>query len=439
MKDLFKKIILEFQDADIPMPVHRDVALPSLPENIRKAFVYIGMRRSGKTWCLYQKMQGLIKNDITKSQVLYINFEDDRLSRVSVSDFQYILDAYWELYPDYINSSEVYFFFDEIAEVSGWESFIRRLLDKEKMSVFVTGSSAKMLSKEIASSLRGRSITREIFPMSFSEYLNYKKVILNKNTITDKQISVLMHHIKAYLKYGGFPEVLDLDENSHREILQGYMNSVIYRDIVDRYNVKNNLVLKQLLLECLQSATGLFSINKVFNQFKSRGISVNKDSLYLYMNYFEDAYCLFSVPVYSFSFKKAQLKPKKIYPADTGLITAYSTKQLYDYSALLETAVFLHIRRNNSDIYYYHTKQGKEVDFLSVLPSGDMCLYQVCLSLKDKKTRQRELDALVQAMDELNLRSGMIITYEDFEEVIVDDKKINVLPLWRLLLKSNLE
>lgn len=432
MKEVIKQIIAEFHQEPIPVPAHRFVEMPQLPENVRKAVVYIGMRRSGKTWALYQQMHALMAQGIQKHQLLYINFEDDRLNGMKVHDLQFIVEAYWELYPDQMESYSLHFFLDEIAEIEGWESFIRRLLDKEKMQLYLSGSSAKMLSKEIATNLRGRTITREIFPLSFQEYAQYKKFDIKK-IITTKQRSQCYYLINQYLTWGGFPEVLEANVMLHRELLQSYMDSVIYRDIVERHDVKNHVVLRQLLLFCLQNPATLLSVNKLFQQFKSRGISVSKNSLYQYLSYFEDAYCLFEVPVYSFSLAKASLKPKKIYPIDTGLITAYSIKPGYTQGAILETAVFLHLRRNYQEIFYYQTALGKEVDFLTVDPSGQMALYQVSLQMADAATRQREIVAMEQAMIELKLTQGVIVTMLESEEVSVVSGSIIVLPLWQFL------
>lgn len=434
MREAIKQIILEFHDSAIPVPSERDIKLPNLPEGVRKAFVYIGMRRSGKTWALYQRMHELMQQGLSKQYILYINFEDDRLNNLALNDLQLILDIYWELYPDLIDSKQLHFFFDEIAEVEGWESFIRRLLDKEQMQIYLSGSSAKMLSKEIATNLRGRTVSREIFPMSFEEYLHHQNFdVATKSRLTAKQKAVLNHHVNQYLNFGGFPETLGTDVALHREILQGYIDTVIYRDIIERHNIKNHIALKQLLLSCLQSATGLLSINKLFNQFKSRGMRVSKDALYQYIDYFEDAYCLFSVSVYSLSLNKAQLKPKKIYPVDTGLITAYSTNFEYSYPGLLEAEVFLQLRRQYKEIYYYQTAQGTEVDFLTVNPNGEKKLYQVSYVMKDEKTRRRELAAVTQAMSELGLSQGVIITMSESSEIKTPEGVVCVISLLEFL------
>lgn len=432
MKEILKQIITEFHQEPIPAPYIRRINIPTLPINVRKAFVYIGMRRSGKTWALYQRMHDLMSIGIPKTQLLYINMEDDRLRRLTVSDLQLILTAYWELYPQYTQESSLHFFFDEIAEIQEWESFIRRLLDKESMQLYLSGSSAKMLSKEIATNLRGRTITREIFPFSFQEYAKHAGLSLTQ-PMTSKNISHTQHTLLRYLNMGGFPETLHADILLHRELLQGYMNTVIYRDIIERHNIKNHLALRQLLLHCLQNPAALLSINKLFQQLKSRGIEVSKNSLYDYLSFFEDAYCLFSIPVYSFSLNKASLKPKKIYPVDTGLITAYSIRPGYQQAALLETAVFLHLRRHYQDIFYFQTASGKEVDFLVLEPNGNYHLYQVTLHMNEASTKEREMSALIEAMGELKLSNASIITLEETGEYAVPIGKIEITPLWRFV------
>lgn len=332
---------------------------------------------------------------------------------------------------------DLQFFFDEIHEIEGWQKFIRRLLDKEKMQIYLSGSSAKMLSKEIATSLRGRTITREIFPFSFVEFLQSKKVE-HTGHLSSKQIATIQYHLEQYKKFGGFPETLEASESLHRELLQGYIDVVVYRDIIERYNISNIAVVKQLIKFCIQNSASTLSINKIYKNFKSRGFSVGKDSLYSFMNHFQDAYCIFSVPLYSFSLKKSELNPKKIYPVDPGLITALSVKSMFDEAARLESLIFMHLRRQTEEIFYYETKQGKEVDFLVLGDDGKMNLFQVCSSLSNEETRKREMTALQQAMEEFNLKEGTIITLNEEEVIEYDTNRIiKIIPAWRFLLDGS--
>lgn len=433
MKTIFKELISTFQASDIPIPCRRQISVAVLPEDLRKAQVLIGMRRSGKTWLLYQVMQDLMKQGIDKSKLLYINFEDDRLSDMRKENFQDILDGYFELYPEYLNRSDIYFFFDEIHEIEGWEKFIRRLLDQEKMKLYITGSSSKMLSKEIASSLRGRTLSQEIFPFSFVEYLDRRKIAKPTRLGTKERIQ-LTSAFGSFLLEGGFPETINRDPEIRRTLLQEYTASVIYRDIVDRHHISNTHALKQLLAHGLRNSATIFSISKIFKTFKSLGYEISKNSLYEYMGYFEDAYCLFSLGKFDLSLRKAAQSMKKIFTVDQGLITAFTMSSAFDQSQLLETAVFSYLRRRSNELYYYHTKEGKEVDFIQLLPDQSLALYQVCLSLKDTKTRKREIEALEIAMQELQVPTSTIITFDEEEEIFSSAGTIRCLPAWKLML-----
>lgn len=433
MKNLFKELIATFHNSEIPIPCKREISIPILSESLRKACVLIGMRRSGKTWSLYQVMHDLMRKGINKSHLVYINFEDERLVNMQTKNFQDIIEGYFELYPAYLNRSDIYFFFDEIHEIAGWEKFIRRLLDQEKIQLYITGSSSKMLSKEIASSLRGRTLEREIFPFSFSEYL-LKLQITKPKLIGSKEKIQLTSHFGNFLREGGFPETIGQDPPLLRSLLQGYTASVIYRDIIERYQVSNVHAVKQLLAHCVKNSATIFSVSKMFNMFKSLGYAISKNSLYEYMNYFEDAYCIFSLSKFDLSVRKAAQSMKKIFTVDQGLITAFTMSSQFDLAQQLETAVFSFLRRKTKDLFYFHTKEGKEVDFVQLLPDQSLSLFQVCLSLSDPQTRKREVDALTFAMQELQIGLGTIITFDEEEEIEVSAGHIKCVPAWKMML-----
>ncbi len=432
MKPIFKQLIADFQEATLPRVTPRDVHFPELPSTVKKAYVLIGMRRSGKTWAMYQQIHALLNNGVNKKHILYLDFSDDRLNGLTQDDLQDLLLAYYELNPEVSPDTKVYFFLDEIHEVASWEKFVRRLINTDSITVYLTGSSAKMLSKEIATTLRGRTIVREIFPFSFKEYLRHHEAHYSEN-LSAHQKAAMHHTLQKYLHYGGLPETLNLPENLHRELLQGYMDAVLYRDIIERYQVSNTLALKQFLNHCLQNSAKLLSINKLYDSFKSLGYSVGKSSLYEYSIYLNDSYCLLTVPAYHLSLRKSSLKPKKIYPIDMGLITAYTIKSDYEQAARLETAVFLQLRRKYTDIFYYHTATAKKIDFL-VVENNQFFLYQVCLSLNDAKTKAREIKAVLEARKELPVEKASIITLEDDYDEVIDSYTIEVIPLWKFLL-----
>lgn len=463
MKETLKQLIIDFHHSQIPIPDWRNFTLPNLPPEIRKAFVFVGMRRSGKTWCLYQQIQILIKQGVKLEQIFYLNFADDRLFEFKAEHFKLIISSYFELYPQYLNNPNIHFFFDEIHEITGWEKFIRRLLDTEKFSLYISGSSAKMLSTEIATQLRGRVIIQEVFPLSFYEQLHVvdPALLQLENKFISSQQKILINvYLQEYLRRGGFPEILSifkiwqnyLKENNNtllktadfgvtsivRYFLQSYIDSVIHRDIVDRHKIKNTLVIKYLLTHCLQNSAKLFSAHKIYKDLKSQQYKISKDSLYKFMSYFEDAYCVFSVSNYGFSLKKREHSPKKIYPIDTGLITAYTIKEPYEQATRFETAVFLHLRRQKNQLFYYKTKSDREIDFLTLSPQNEINLYQAVYDLSQLETLTREVRALQQAMEELKLETGTLITLDENEAkaIKVPQGKIYILPLWKLLLET---
>ena len=432
IKNTIKQIMLDFQKAALPNPVPRPLNLPKLPSSVKKAFVFIGMRRSGKTWMLYQVMQQYLASGVSKEQLISFNFEDERLAPLQLEQLQYILDTHYELHPHTINQP-LFLFLDEIHVIDGWDKYVRRLLEQEQVTLYLSGSSAKLLSKEIATSLRGRTITREVFPFSFVEYADYFNAPTELPPST-KQRAELLHLLERYQTYGGFPETIEMTPELHHEVLQNYVDTVILRDVIERHQITNVKALYALLRHCLRNAATELSINKQYNRLKSTGLSVSKNSLYQYIDYLEDAYCLFSVEAFNLSSHQNNLRPRKIYPVDPGLITAFSLLSEFDRAAKLETVVFNHLRRQTDCIYYYRTGNNKEIDFLIKDKKEQIDLYQVSLEIDDEQTKQRELSALTDAMRELEVTEGTIITLNSEDSITADTGIITVIPLWQFLL-----
>ena len=429
MKNVISQLIDDFHERNFPELVTRN---KEFSEVRGKADVVIGMRRAGKTWFCYQKIKELIASGIKKEKILYLNFEDDRLLEFAVNHFQEILDVYFGKYPEH-RSDRCFFFFDEIQRIDQWELFIRRLLDTENLQIFITGSSSKLLGSEIATSLRGRSLAVEIFPFSFEEFLKFHMLFQDlPKTFGANTASVLRKAAKDYLEVGGFPEVQNLERNLRIEVLQGYIDSVLLKDIIERHKVSNVLVLKHLVRHVMNSAGGQFSVNKFFNTMQSMAIKSTKNSLYEYLDHLTDAFLFYKVPIHSRSEKSRLINPAKIYTIDTGLLNAMSFRNSYNYGRLLETMVFMHLRRGGHDVEYVTTKDGYEADFLARHRiSGETQLIQVCWEMSDKKTFERELRGLKSAMDDLSLSTGTIVTWDD--ETVIDNK-IKVIPVWKWLL-----
>jgi uncharacterized protein len=431
MKNIISQLIDDFNERKLPEPVRRD---KRFSEIAGKADVVIGMRRAGKTWFCYQKINELIAAGTKKDQILYINFEDERLLEFNVKNFQEILDVYFAKHPEHRNTL-CFFFFDEIQRIENWETFIRRLLDTENIQIFITGSSSKMLSSEIATSLRGRSLATEIFPFSFPEYLRYHGLFSEcPKTFGANTQAILRNAVKDYINVGGFPEVQKIQQSQRVEILQSYIDSVLLKDIIERHSASNVIVLKYMVRHIMNSAGGKFSVNKFFNTMKSMAIKCTKNNLYEYLEYLMEAFLFYKVPIHTRSEKSRLINPSKVYAIDTGLLNAMTFFDLGNRGQLLETMVYLNLRRLGHHVEYLVTKDGYEVDFFVVeKTSGEKQLIQSCWEMSDKETFKRELNGLKSAMNELKLSSGAIVTWDD-ETVI--DKSINVIPVWKWLFKG---
>lgn len=383
---------------------HRSQVFPDLPQKID---VVIGMRRCGKTHFVYQYAKGLLAEGVPLTHVLYIDFEDDRLLPMSAKELAQLIDAFYAHYPD--NHDELcYLLFDEIQNVEAWPLLMRRLSDSKKVKIVLTGSSSKLLSKEIATSLRGRSIATEIWPFDFNEYLT----ALGQDRAAmkgQKGIDQMNALLTRYLLEGGFPEVVGINPSDRNRILQDYVHVVILRDIVERHGITNIVLVRQLIKTLLKNVASALSVHKCFNDLKSQGLAVSRQSLYDYLSYIEDAYLAFSVPLYSESFRKTQSNPKKWYVVDSGLALASSMGMQHNLGRLFENLIYLDLRRQGHEIYYYLTADRYEVDFFTKDREGQCHLYQVSWDVDDSATMEREMRALKAAEQELGL-SGQLIT-----------------------------
>jgi len=429
-KDKIKQIISDFHQREIPKLVERK---HNWSVSAGKIFSIMGVRRSGKTFSFYQIMKEILEKGGDLRDILFIDFEDDRLDPVSKGILPVVLDAYYELYPAK-KSTTVYVFFDEIQNVDGWEKFVRRILDTEKVKIYITGSSSKMLSKELATTLRGRTVAHEVFPFSFKEYLKYKK--LSPEVVSSRNRVQVISAFEQYLNVGGFPEIFDTEESERINILQEYINLIVYKDLIERHNIKNHALVKYLIKYFLGNISNLFSVNKMYNDLKSQGYKVSKDGIFNYLSYLEDAYCFFPVSIYSDSIRVRQVNPRKIYSVDHGLVTACVWNAKENTGRLLENLIYVQLRRVSPwrGIYYYVTKNGNEVDFV-VLEKGKIkSMIQVAETIADRDTMKREIKALHEAMEAHDIKSGTIITREEENEIKIGKRVVNVVPAWKWML-----
>jgi len=433
MIDIVKSIILDFQELKLETGVPRRLKTDVISG---KASTLIGVRRGGKSTYLFQIMDRLLQDGVPRQNILYLNFFDDRLHNLPREGLGAIIEAYYSLYPEKKNSEKVYCFFDEIQMVEGWEPFVDRLMRTEKCEVWLTGSSARMLSKEIATQMRGRALSWELFPFSFMEFLDYKGID-HAGPLSTKRRLTIQKAFDEYWETGGFPEVAGLDRHLRIKVHQEYLRAVLFRDLIERHDVSHPKAVTDLAHRLIDNAATLYTINSLTGYLKSLAHKVPKSAVSDYLEWFEDAYFLFTVRVFDASLARANVNPKKIYCIDHALVTSVASGILVNAGHLLENLVFTGLRRVSSDIHYYKTNSGNEVDFITRMPDKSRMVVQVCESMADPKTKKREVSALNEAMNELNFPSGMIVTRSEEDVIKVDGGKIDVVPAWRFLLNMS--
>lgn len=381
------------------------------------AVVISGLRRVGKSTLLAQ-----LAHKIGRKKIYYVNFEDERLVGFTAANFNFLYEVLIELY-----GHRKIFILDEIQNVAGWEQFVRRFIDL-KFKFFITGSNASLLSRELGTKLTGRYIPLELFPFSFNESIlfnKYKLPVFNRLTTEDK--GKIMRVFNNYLRFGGIPDALKYPA---LPIHQTLYNDVLYRDIVARYQITELRALKELAFYIMSNISASLSFNKLKEWLKLGSVNTVKN----YIEYLENSWLLFVVNIYAYSVKKQQVAPKKIYCVDNGFMNSIAFSFSENKGKFMENLVFTTLRRKTKEIFYYKTTKEREVDFY--LPRTQQ-LIQVTKDLSCKETQEREIEALKQAMDELKISSGLILTETDKKTVKIDRKKIYLQPLYQWLVKNN--
>ena len=385
-----------------PLPAlgltRRDATLPAMPG---KVHAVIGMRRSGKTTFLRQLLEAQ-RQSLPPERSLYLSFDDDRLAEIGVEQLGFMLEEYYRRYPALRGQETVHWYLDEIQLVPGWERFVRRAMDSEKISLVVSGYSARMLSKELHTSLRGRGMATVIRPFSFREFLRHRgeEPAREARGWTAAERSLVEKRFREYLTDGGFPEAQGLTAALRVELLQGYVDTVLFRDVVERHEVTQVAALRWIVRHCLRNPAGSFSGHRLFQDLKSQGHALAKDAVHAMLGHLLDAFLLSTVPLATESERQRNSNPRKIYPADTGLIRAFDASGRTSMGHALETAVLLELERRGAGVGYLKTADGLEIDFLARHPSAGEEVIQVCADFTHEATRTRELRALTAVADE---------------------------------------
>jgi len=438
MREIIKQKLADALAFAPPRLTWREARVPAIPG---KAHAVIGMRRAGKTWFLYQCLRERMDKGTPRESLVYLNFEDERLAGLEAGQLAWVLEEYFAQFPQFRDRRRVTFFFDEIQAVPGWETFIRRILDSEKVEVFISGSSARLLSREIATAMRGRATETVIFPFGFREYLRHHDVEAPADPafVPKTQRSRLERAFQDYLESGGFPEAQGLAERDRIGLLQGYVDTAVFRDVVERHGVSNVTALRRLVRQLLGTATGRFSVHRFYNDLRGQGIAVSKDALHEMLGHLEDAFLVRLVPLATTSERQRQSNPRKVYPIDPALVTAFDRSGKANAGQLLETAVLIELERRSGEIGYVVTPRGFEVDFLATAPGGRQTLIQVAADLTDKAVREREFRALADASQARRRVAGLLLTSTTSDALAAQREAptgVTVRPAWQWLLDT---
>lgn len=375
-----------------PRRVHGAVSLPN------KATAVIGMRRAGKTTFLHQQRRERLERGIPRERLAYLDFEDEQLVGLGAKDLNLVLEEYYRRFPALRGAETVTWCLDEIQVVPGWERFVRRVLDAEKVEIFLSGSSAALLSRELATAMRGRAWEVVIHPFSFEECLRHRGQAVPPEPafVPAAERSMLERAFLEYLAAGGFPEAQGLDTATRHRLLADYVDIAILRDVVERHGVSNVAGLRWMVRHLLANAAGLFSVEKFYAALKSQGLSIAKDTVHQLLGYIEDCFLVRTVWVDAGSERRRMVNPRKAYPIDPGLIPVFDRTGRANVGHALETAVLLELERRRLSVTYVRSAEGHEVDFLARHPTGGEELIQVCADASAAAVSERELRALAE-------------------------------------------
>lgn len=427
-KNILKEIYTEFHTSETLEVFKRNL---DLPVDTGKIITITGVRRCGKTFLLYDTIGKLLKMNIDKRKIIYINFEDERLD-LKTDEMDLILQSYRELYPD-VKLRDVYFFFDEIQNMAGWEKFIRRVYDNYGKNIYLTGSNSKSLAMDIATALRGRTLQFELFPLSFDEYLRFRKI--DANFFKPVMKAKINQAFDDYLHLGGFPETVFTDVTFHRQMLREYFYVMLYKDLIERYNISNTSLLKFFITRISSNLTSSFTISKIYNEIKSMGLKADKNFVYELVEYTRSIYLTFILKKFDYSITNMEKAEKKLYFVDNGLINAITWKFSKDIGKLFENALAIYLFSKYSDQLFFY-KGKSECDFVIFDRDKPSELIQVAYDISDERTLNRELKGINDAAGYFNIDKALIITSTEEKQIEHNGLKISVVPACKYFIEK---
>jgi hypothetical protein len=409
--DLLSAKLDESLAAEPPALTRRDVRLPGVRG---KTFAVIGVRRGGKTSFLAQCRADRIAAGRPRETQLFLSLEDERLTGLSVANLRWMVEEHARRFPGLRETHGMTLYLDEVQTVSGWEGLVRRLMDTGGIEVLVSGSSAKLLSREVATSLRGRAMEVLVHPFSFREVLRHAGVEPKGSVarLRPAEKAALDKRLRGYLAEGGFPEAQGVAPRDRAALLSGYVDVVVLRDVIERHAVSNPLALRWIERQLLANPAGPFSVKKHYDTLRSQGVSVGKDTLHDYLAHLEDAFLVRTVAMHSASERQRMVNPRKSYPIDPGLITLFERTRRAHHGRALETAVLLEFERRGWAVEYVRTAEGFEVDFIAHRAGDAPQLVQVCFESEGDETWERELRALQAATRAYREARAFLVTLD---------------------------
>jgi len=427
-RDSLLAIIAEWlEEITIPSLVPRQCSQVDL-DQLKRILAIVGPRRAGKTYFMYQLIQSLLSNGRwTKQDILFIDFEDYRLSGFLVEDVDGLLAAFQQLTGQYPR----FLFFDEVQHIPDWGRLLRTLHNRRRFKIIVSGSNSQLLSQEIATELRGRYEDIRMLPFSFAEYLRYREISFSLATFHTPARGKIVAAFEEYLKYGGFPEVVMLRVPSKmRKLLQSYFHTIFYRDILERYHIKARYVLDALMREILEAFSERFSISQFEKQLKNNDLPGSKRTIANYLHYLQEAFFIIANEKFAYSPRRRIMNPKKVYLTDTGL-AGLGRPFSENRGKVLENLVAIELYRRGRETYYF--KDRNECDFIVKAGPRPTEAIQVCWKVTPRNEK-RELAGLAEALQSLSLESGTILTFAQSGHRNVGGCRIGIEPVWRWLL-----
>jgi predicted AAA+ superfamily ATPase len=430
---LIQKLIRDFQARPLPVHTRRDGDLPFLRDT---CLCLTGARRSGKTYRTYQYIAELAARGVPSENICRLQFNDHRLAGYRAKDLSQVDEGYYALFPEKRGREEVYFIFDEIQRINGWEDYILSLLEEPRQRVLITGSTAKLLKGDIASGLRGKNFPVILYPFSFREFLRHYQV--PEDAVSSRGQAFLRKMMVRYLAQGGFPGLLEAAAGLHTEILQNYWDTMVLRDIIEAHPDDSiNLPAFSYFAQALLNRVGCpTTVRGILGGMRQAGLKFSPETMYKYLRYLEEAFMIYPVSLYSRSEKVRGRHYQKVYAVDWALADAVAPGEGIEVSRKLENVVFLELKRRGCRVHYYRTAAGQEIDFIATGPDRRKRpeAFQVCYDFKNPEVRERELRGFPETAERLKTSASYVITYNDEETIHYGGLTIPVVPIWKWLL-----